>query len=124
MEKTTKREMFTVIATLLAERKDVVDFCTKEIELLDKKSERAKAAAAKKKAEGDALMDAVFAVLSTEEFLPISTIVDEIGLEDVTTSKVVARLTALIKAERVEKAPISVTSGDKSKKVMGYRAIA
>lgn len=123
MEKTTKREMYTTIKTLLAERTDVVEFCDNEIALLDKKAAKAKENAAKKKAEGDALMERVYEVL-TDEFQPISAIVTTLDDEEVTTSKVVARLTALIKAERVEKSEVSVSVGDKTKKVMGYRRLA
>lgn len=36
-KKLTKKEMFTLISNLLANREDIVDFCNHEIELLEKK---------------------------------------------------------------------------------------
>jgi hypothetical protein len=45
--KVTKRDYFEMIKTAMADNTDVVAFCNREIELLDKKAERAKNATRK-----------------------------------------------------------------------------
>ena len=130
MEKVTKREMFEAIKGAVATGEwdydaDVVTaFCDKEIGLLDKKAAKAKEAAAKKRAEGDELMEAVKACLG-DEFEPISEIAARIEGEDVTVSKVTYRLTQLVKNGVAEKQEITVAGvdGGKARKVMGYKLI-
>ena len=101
-------------------------FCANEKAILDKKAAKAKETAAKKRAEGDALTDAVRAVLSAEEFEPIAEIAARIEGEDVTVSKVTYRLTQLVKNGEAEKQEITVAGGEgqKSRKIQGYRIIA
>ncbi len=97
------------------------DFAAHEIELLDKKAAKAKDTAAKKRAAGDELTEAVAAVL-TEEFQTIADVASQIEGEDVTNSKVSYRLNSLVKAGRAEKAEVSVEGANgKSRKVMAYR---
>lgn len=126
MEKVTKKEMFATIKSLCADRADVIEFCDKEIALLDKKAAKAKETAAKKRAEGDELMEVVFDALSDAEFEPIATIASRIEGPDVTVAKVTYRLTQLVKAGRVEKTELVIkgAEGEKTRKVQGYRAIA
>ena len=139
MEKITKREMFEAIKGLAESGalhmqdfneaisdSAVAEFCENEIALLDKKAAKAKETAAKKRAEGDELTDAVRAALSTEEFEPIAEIATRIEGPDVTVSKVTYRLTQLVKNGEAEKQEISVAGGEgqKARKIMGYRAIA
>ena len=138
MEKITKREMFEAIKGLAESGglhmvdfnenisdEDVASFCANEINLLDKKAAKAKENAAKKRAEGDELTDAVRAAMSTEEFETIADIAARITGDDVTISKVTYRLTQLVKNGAAEKQEISVPTGDgtKTRKIMGYRAI-
>ena len=130
MEKVTKREMFEAIKEAVAtgewayDEDAVIAFCEKEIGLLDKKAAKAKEAAAKKRAEGDELMEAVQAALG-DEFEPISEIAGRIEGEDVTVSKVTYRLTQLVKNGVAEKQEITVAGvdGGKARKVMGYKLI-
>ena len=95
--------------------KDVIDFADTTIAQLEAKAAKAKERAAKVKAEGDEIRDAIEAVL-TDEFKPIATIIAEVGIEDLTPGKVSARVGQLIKLGRATKADIKV--GDK--KVKGY----
>ena len=128
MEKITKREMFEAIKSAVAtgdwayDAETVTAFCEKEIGLLDKKAAKAKETAAKKRAEGDELMEAVKASLGTE-FEPISEIAARIEGEDVTVSKVTYRLTQLVKSGVAEKQEITIpaTEDSKARKVMGYK---
>ena len=135
MEKITKREMFEAIKGIAESGalhmfdfnenisdKAVAEFCANEIALLDKKAEKAKERAATKRAEGDALTDAVRGAL-TGEFESIADIAARIEGEDVTVSKVQYRLTQLVKAGEAEKEQITVpaTETTKARKIMGYR---
>lgn len=139
MKKITKRDMYEAIKGLANSgalhmqdfNEDISDsavaeFCEKEIALLDKKAAKAKETAAKKRAEGDELTDAVRAVLSPDEFQSIADVAAQIEGEDVTVSKVTYRLTQLVKNGEAEKQEISVAGGEgqKSRKIMAYRLIA
>ena len=139
MKKITKRDMYEAIKGLADSgalhmqdfNEDISDsavaeFCEKEIALLDKKAAKAKETAAKKRAEGDGLTDAVRAVLSPDEFQSIADVAAQIEGEDITVSKVTYRLTQLVKNGEAEKQEISVAGGEgqKSRKIMAYRLIA
>lgn len=132
MEKITKREMYEAIIAVVSagefkyDKDDYIDFCQKEIELLDKKAAKAKETAAKKKADGDQLTEAVYAVLSAEEFEPIADITARIEGDDVTIAKVTYRLGQLVKAEKAEKSEIEVAGGEgqKKRKIAAYRRLA
>lgn len=131
MKKITKREMYEAIAEAMKSGQckfdpdEVIKFCQNEITLLDKKAAKAKETAAKKRAEGDELTDAVRAALG-DEFESIATITERIQGEDVTVSKVTYRLTQLVKNGEAEKQEISVPGGEgqKARKIMGYRKMA
>lgn len=96
---------------------DLHEFVAHEIELLGKKAESVAKRAAAKKAEGDELRETVFNCLSTDEGMTNAEIVAAIGDPEVTPAKVTARLTQLIKLERVEKVTVE------GKKGQAYRAI-
>jgi ElaB/YqjD/DUF883 family membrane-anchored ribosome-binding protein len=132
MEKMTKREIYAQLITLADTGKmelsdaDLKAFAEKEIELLDKKAAKAKEAAAKKRAEGDELTDAVRAALSDDTFEPIAEIAARIEGADVTVAKVTYRLTQLVKNGEAEKQEITIPAtedGGKARKIQGYCAI-
>ena len=130
MEKITKREMYEAIAKAMETGECkyapdvVIEFCENEIALLDKKAAKAKERAATKKAEADELMEVVAEALS-EDFEPIADIAGRIQGDDVTVAKVAYRLRKLAEAGRAEKSDITIpaTEGQKSRKIVGYRAI-
>lgn len=128
MEKITKREMYEAIKTAMETGETsvhpdlIIEFCEKEIESLDRKSAKAKENAAKKKAEGDALTERVFEVL-TDEFECIACIAGKIDDEDVSIAKVQYRLGQLVKQDRAEKMEITIESDGKKRKAMAYRLI-
>ena len=139
MNKITKRDMYVAIKGLaesgvlesyeFAEGitdEAIIEFCDKEIANLDKKSVKAKETAAKKKAEGDDLADAVLEAMSTEEFEPIADIAARIEGDDVTVAKVQYRLKVLFDNGKVEKQQITVPGGEgqKSRRIQGYRKFA
>lgn len=131
MEKITKREMYEAVIEVMNggelkyDAADVIAFCENEIALLDKKAAKAKETAAKKRAEGDELTDAVRAALSADTFEPISEIAARIEGEDVTVAKVTYRLTQLVKNGEAEKSEITVpaTETSKARKICGYRIL-
>ena len=123
-EKMTKAMWFEEIKAVVEasdyERKDeAVEFIDKQLELIASKAEKARERAAKTKAEGDELREAVRAVL-TDEFQTIDDIVAQVAEEGVTKAKVTARLTQLVKAEMAEKDQIKADDG---RKVMAYRLV-
>lgn len=120
--KITKKDNFNTIVGVLedAGRTDLADVIRHEIELLEGKAAKAKAAAAKKKVEGDALRDAVQAVL-TDDFTSIADIAAKVDFEGATTAKVQYRLNALVNAGVATKSQITVEDGDSKRKLMGYK---
>ena len=110
----------TYIEDISAE--DIVEFCVKEIESLDKKALKAKERAASKKTETDALCDAVAEVL-TDEFATVADIAAKIDSEDATNSKVVWRCNKLVELGIAEKSEISVAGGEgaKARKLVAFK---
>lgn len=98
---------------------DVIAYADTTIAQLDAKAAKAQERAAKTKAEGDELRAVVESVLSAE-LQGVDAITAQVntieGYEEITKSKVVARLTQLAKMDVVRKEQIKV--GDR--KVMGY----
>ena len=97
---------------------DVLDFIDTAIAQIDAKAAKEKERAAEKKAEGDALREAVLAVI-TDEFQPgdviTAKVVEATGDEELTKSKITARLTRLVKLGQVVKEEV------KDAKKMGYK---
>lgn len=117
--KITKTQMFAAIKEVIANaevegKEDMLDFIDKQVELIANKASKAKERAEKKKVEGDALRDAVQAVL-TDELQLIDDIVAQVEVEDmdITRAKVTSRLTQLVKAGIAVRDEIKV---DKAKK--------
>ena len=92
----------------------VLEFIDKTVAQIDAKAAKAKEKAAEKKADGDALKAEVFALL-TDEFQTADAITAALNKEDVSKSKVVARLTQLVAAGEVVKEQAKV--GDTKKMV-------
>ena len=120
-KKITKRENFLNIVEILVEagHEDLAKVIEHEIELLDNKAAKAKATAAKKKVEGDALRDAVQAVL-TDELATIAEVTAKVEDEDVTQAKVQFRLNALVNAGIARKEQVTVGEGEAKRKLMAY----
>ena len=123
-KKVTKRENFEAIIAVLndAGREDLAKVVAHEIELLDAKSLKAKARAAEKKAENDALTDIVISVLG-EDFETIPAITNKVIEVDetATVSKVQYRLVQLVKSGVAESSEIKVSDGTKSRTLKGYK---
>lgn len=116
--------MIEILATIPG-TEDLREFCAAEIELLERKTAKAKEYAAKRKSEADVLMTLVKDVLSTEEFMTINQVTEALDNEEYTSSKVKYRLGVLVKDQLAEKAEITVElSEGKTTKAMGYRKLA
>lgn len=100
----------------------IAEFCEKEIASLDKKAAKAKETAAAKKVAGDALRDAVEAVL-TEDYEIIADIAAKVEDPDATVAKVTYRLNKLVEVGIAEKTELVIEGGEgqKKRKVQGYR---
>lgn len=132
--KITKRDRYNAIIDVLTAANadaDLVTFCKEQIELLDKKSAKAKETAAAKRAEADTLMDAVQEALGTVadgEYATINDVTDMVanGDEEITPAKVRYRLTKLVENGVAESADVKVpaTDGGKARTIKGYRLVA
>ena len=129
--KVSKRDYLTAIigamhtGEIKYDPNDVIAFCEHEIELLDKKTAKAKERAAAKRAEGDELTEQIYNVLYDDEFMTIPEIVKALGDEDVSAQKASYRLRSLVEANRAEKTEITVAGSDggKASKRVAYRLI-
>ena len=128
--KTTKREYFTMLREIvegMVENETVpavdnpaelIEFIDKPILELDKKTEKAKERAEKKK-ETDELLLKVEGAL-TDTFRSAEQIMEDLeDVEGLTKQKVVARLTKLVNADRAQKKTIK----EDKRKIMGYASI-
>ena len=99
----TKREMFAHIATVNAADAEIVEFCNREIELLD--SRKASKTPTKTQRENELIMDTIERDL--REFEKPVTVTELIaggeGLENLTNQKVSALLRKMVDAKRVVK---------------------
>lgn len=121
VKKITKAEYFGMIKDVVAgsdaeNAQELMDFIDRQVKLIASKAEKAKERAAKQKAKGDELREAVQAVL-TGELQVIDEIVAQVDFEDVTKAKVTARLTQLVNAGIAVKEQQKVDS----RKVMAYK---
>lgn len=110
-----------MIKDAMADNADVVAFCEKEIAAIDNKAAKAKERAAAKAAEGDALMDAIAAVL-TDEPMTNADILAAIADEEATVNKIGYRTNMLAKAGRVVKTEVVVAgeNGARNRKLVAY----
>lgn len=107
-KKMTKKEMFTLIATLNASNQAIVDFCNHEIELLDnKKSNGNKKANEKMEKSVELVYNALVSAgvpMSASELIAkggLDELANEFGV--VSTQKVSAYLNKLVAVGKVEK---------------------
>lgn len=120
----TMKEFYNTVKTLDGVTDVMIAICDKQIAALDKKAEKAKERRAQKKAEGDALLDAVKELLTNDLQLSsdiASQIVDENG-ETISAQKVNYRLRTLVENGFAIKEEVKVEKADgKTTKRMAYR---
>jgi len=124
-KKVTKKEYYGMVqevveASNIENKEDVLAFIQREVEILDAKAEKAAERAAAKKAEGDELRAVVEGVV-TEELQTADAITAAVqaqtGDSEITKSKVVARLSQLVRNGVVAKDEVKVDS----RKLTAYR---
>lgn len=123
-KKVTKKEWYAEIRKVVeaadVENKDgALEFIDNQVKLLEAKAAKAQENAAKKKADGDNLREAVYNVLTTE-LQTIDQITEQVVIEgeDITRNKVTARLTQLVKAGMAVKDTVKTDDG---RKVTAYK---
>ena len=101
------REMVEAHWTEDKDKDELLGFIDNELAILEKRKAAASERAAKKRAESDALTDKIYEALGDEP-MTIDAILEVVADEDVTRNKVTARLSKLVKAERVAKESIKI----------------
>ena len=113
------REMVLAAVEDQVQRDELVEFIDKQIETLEKRKVAAAERAEKKKAESDAMTDAILAQIGNEP-ITVDEIVIALDSEEVTRNKVTARLGKLVKAGTIVKEAVKVEGN----KRMAYRLAA
>jgi DNA-binding transcriptional ArsR family regulator len=98
------------------DKDDLIAFIDKQVETLEKRKASAAERAERKRAESDAMTDAILAQIG-DELITVDEIVLALDSEDVTRNKVTARLGKLVKAGLVTKEMVKVEGN----KRMAYR---
>lgn len=117
-KKITKKEVLLGIKAFLAGEatdvtaEDMNAYIDTTLAQLEKKAEKAAERAAKTRAEGDELRANVLALVTAEP-KTADQITAELGDEEITKAKVVARLTQLVKAEQIKKEEVKTDNGRK-----------
>ena len=130
--KITKRDHFNAIISVLnggdtnIDVADLIAFCEKEVNALDTRAVKSRERAAAKRAEGDALTDIVFSVLTDEPATRAEVFERVVATgeapADVTVAKIGYRLTALTKQDSVIKEEVPVVGTDgKNRKMAAYK---
>lgn len=110
------REMVMNTVDDQAYQDELIEFIDKQVETLEKRKVAAAERAEKKKAESDALTDAILAQIG-DELITVDEIVLALDDEEVTRNKVTARLGKLVKAGLIVKETVKVEGN----KRMAYR---
>ena len=110
------REMVLAAVEDQAQQDELVEFIDKQIETLEKRKVAAAERAEKKRAESDAMTDAILAQIGNE-LITVDEIVIALDSEGVTRNKVTARLGKLVKAGTIVKEAVKVEGN----KRMAYR---
>lgn len=121
-KKTTKKEWYAELRSLVEtsdheKKNEMIEFIDNQVAQLNAKIERAQEKAAEKKAEGDELREAVYAVLNSE-YQTIENITAQVEGSEVTKAKVTSRLSQLVKSGRAEKDMVKTSD---NRKVTAYR---
>lgn len=110
------REMVLAAVEDQAQQDELIEFIDKQIETLEKRKAAAAERAEKKKAESDAMTDAILAQIG-DELITVDEIVIALNSEEVTRNRVTARLGKLVKAGTIVKEAVKVEGN----KRMAYR---
>lgn len=121
--KVTEREVYTAMIDGTIDAETMREFAEKKLAQLDKRNASAKARNERKRAEGDAITEGVFAVLTGEPMTraQVTVAYNEANGSGLSEAKIGARLNILFKDERVQKENVKVTGADgKASTKVGY----
>lgn len=101
----TKREMFTEIAYLLADREDIVEFCKHEIELLTRKRTASSSKPTKQQVANEATKTEILDILpaDNEEGMTATEIMVALNKDGMSIQRVSALLRQLVMSGQVNK---------------------
>ncbi len=121
--KITEREIYNSILNGTADQAILCEFAEKKLAQLDKRNASAARRAQAKRAEGDAITERVFSVVSAEP-MTREAITAALGDETLSVAKIGARLNQLVKTGRVSKetAKIQNAEGKTAAKVVYFVA--
>lgn len=129
MKKFTNKDRYTAIIAALtgAETEiatdELVEFCQKQIDALDRKSVKAKEKADARKEALDELTDTIYDIL-TDEPMTIGQILEILDNDELTNAKVSNRCSKLAKAGRAVKSEVTIPAdkevGTKARKLVAY----
>ncbi len=130
-KKFTNKDMFITIKALLTgddvdetdpSDAELIEWCDKQIEILDRKADKAREKAAEKKVAGDELQEKIYNILAeADREMTADSILEALDIEGLSKQKIIARLSNLVKAGRVVKDEVRV--GEAKSRRMAYIAI-
>lgn len=106
----TERELYTQMINGTISQKSLVAFAEKKIAQLDKRNASAQRRAAAKRAEGNAITEDIFGILSAER-MTREQVAQAYGSE-LSVAKVGSRLNQLVEAGRVQKETVKVANAE------------
>lgn len=100
----TKREMFNLIATVNADNAEIVDFCSKEIALLDKRNDSRANYVTKNQRENEEICSTIADVLSRQTAeVSVSDLLAEKELSTYSNQKMSSLLNKMVRDGKVSK---------------------
>ena len=108
--KITEREIYNSILNGTVDQAILCDFAEKKLAQLDKRNASAQRRAAAKRAEGNAITEDIFGILSAER-MTREQVAQAYGSE-LSVAKVGSRLNQLVEAGRVQKETIKVANAE------------
>lgn len=132
MKKITNKDRFSAIIAVLTgadtevDTAELVEFCEKQIDALDRKAVKAKERAAERKEASDELTETIFDLLTSEP-QTLADIVGQIDDPDITSAKISNRCSKLAKAGRAVKSEVIIPgdkeAGIKARKLVAYALV-
>lgn len=116
----TKREFLTALMEGTATSEQIIEYCTHEIELLDKKALKSRERTNKKRAEGDELRNRIYGLLDDQPQI-IPDLLAQLEDDTLTSNKVANRLSQLYNMGLIDKEVVMVEGPDgKHRKMNAY----
>lgn len=123
-KKMTKKDYYILIKDIVEntdteEKTELIEFLNKQISQIEAKAEKAKIRATEKQKAGDELRSKIKSIL-TNELQTADSLTAQIGDEDITRAKVIARLSQLVRLGEITKEDIKTEDG---RNVKAYKIV-